>query len=131
MGMNEVVVGVRAAQPDLHRLLTGLQLRMMAKPWFQICVGVRLDRASGDQLRDAQGDQWSKKKLASGQPARPSTGGPSDGVEPPSPGLAAGAAHTLILQACSPASAQPVSATATDHARALGTEPVLGFAEDE
>eukprot|EP00965_Chrysotila_dentata_P059693 1980314-Pleurochrysis_carterae.AAC.1 len=52
-------------------------------------------------------------------------------LNPPSPKLAVKAAHTPALQACSPVSAQPTSATATDPARAPGTEPVLGFAEDE
>eukprot|EP00965_Chrysotila_dentata_P000853 26974-Pleurochrysis_carterae.AAC.1 len=64
-------------------------------------------------------------------PARPSTGGRDDGAEPPSPRLAVEAPHTPALQACSPASAQPASATATDPARAPGTERVLGCAEDE
>eukprot|EP00965_Chrysotila_dentata_P138502 4581807-Pleurochrysis_carterae.AAC.2 len=63
------------------------------------------------------------------RPAHPSTGGPDGGAEPPSPGLVVEAARTPAFQACSLAGAQLAFATATDPARALGTEPVLGFAE--
>eukprot|EP00965_Chrysotila_dentata_P022544 746472-Pleurochrysis_carterae.AAC.1 len=64
-------------------------------------------------------------------PARPSTGGPDDGAEPPCPRLVVEAAHTPALQVCSPASAPPTYATAADPAHVPGARPAPGLAEDE